>query len=486
MEFCTHCGLPTDENRAFCIHCGESYPVKDKVVEFETPKESPAPSVKVKVAIISVLLIGGLLMGAHVFLANKFSPASHIEQVTRAIQDGDGEALSEFVSVSNKKVTIDKEILKDFSMYISENNNLIELGKQLNAGWEETERTNLAFKIQDEKGNDIFTIESGEKKWGIYEQAKIKIVPFQQSFTSNISEGDAEVEVEDEKLTLTSGEENPILIIPRKLSGTATFQGEYGSQTVTYETDPSSGMDNKIVSDIHFQVSEVRIVTNYEEATLYMNGKSTGKSIEQLNSTLNEVPQDASISFHAVYKGSDGKDFISNVIAFNGEEEITLEFEEEKEDDPRARQDFPVSSQTEVASGETEAGSTTTSLTAVQVEGELFYTLENYLYAAVEAINTGDFSSVQHYTFSDSPAYLELVDYTQYLQGKNITESLVRVHLIGIEMLDEKNYEVTVDTSYEIYYNDGTTKIKDFRETFHLNRTSKQFSVYQLMETVEQ
>ncbi|PFA67300.1 hypothetical protein CN378_10655 [Bacillus sp. AFS015802] len=483
MDFCTQCGSPIDENRAFCIHCGEPYPVKEKVEDIETENESPARSRKIRVAIICALFMGGILVGAHLFIAHTFSPESYIEQVTRAIQEGDGEALSGLVSVSNEKVDIDKETLKDFSLYISENNQLIDLSKQLNAGWKETRRTNLAFKIKDEKGNVIFTIDRGDKKWGIYKQAKIEIVPFQQSFATNIGKGDVEVEVEGEKLHLSTGEEEPVLIIPRKLSGTASFKGKYGSQTVPYETNPLSGKANKIVSDIHFQVSDVRIATNHEDAILYVNGKSTGKSIKEMNSTLNEVPQDASLSFHAVYKESGGTDLISNVVAFNGEEEISLEFEEEKEEEPRLRQEFPVS-QTDDSTGQSEAGRPPAVLE--QEVDELFYTLENYFYASVEAINTGDFTSVQRYTFTDSPAYLELVDYAQYLQGKNIKESVVAVDLIEIDRLDGENYEVTASTSYEIYYNDGTTEIKDFRETFHLKRTMKQFGVYQLIETVEQ
>lgn len=480
MDFCTHCGTPIDENSAYCTHCGESYPARGKVVEAE--KESPERSRKIRKAIICVMLMGGILAGVHLYFSHIFSPASYIDQVTQAIQEGDGEALSELISVSNKNMMIDKEILKDFSLFISENNNLKDLNQQLKEGWEETDRTNHTYKIKDEKGNHLFTIGRGDKKWGIYEQAKIEIIPFQQSFTTNIESGDVEVEVEDETFTLSPGEKETILIIPRRLTGKATFLGEYGSQTVTYETDPAKCRANKIVSDLPFQVSDVRISTNHPDGILYVNGKSTGKSIKHWNSSQHNVPQEATLSFHAVYKRSGGTDLISNVVAYNGEEDISLEFEEEKEDAPRARQEFPVSQQTEVTRGESDVEVSP----AEQVEGELFYTVENYLYSAVEAINTGDFTSVLYFTFSDSPAYLELVDYTQYLQEKNIKESLEQVHLIGIDRLDEENYEVTVDTSYEIYYNDGTIQKKNFRETFHLNRTLNRIGVYQLVETVEQ
>lgn len=480
MVFCTSCGSQNDQGKAFCTGCGDSLPKQEN-----TGEDAPIPgrktsSPKMKIVAVIFILAVAFIGGLHSYLSNKYSSTHFIDRVVTALGEGDGEELLENLTIEDENIDSDKEILKEFSIFISNQIDLEDLRSQLIKGVKVIGDSGTSWEIEDNQGNILFKIKPGKKKWWLYEQYNLVIVPFEQVFVTNLKENPVKVEVEGRILEVIPKENSDALpVIPRKLLGDATLSSKYGNQSLHYETIPSEAEKNKIVTPLNFQVNNVMIESNKEEAVLYVNGKSTGESIKEKGNILAEVPEDASISIHAVKRGNNGKEQLSNIVAYSGEETIHLLFDE----DEGAAITEEGSGQMQTDGSEDEAVTTSED---PDFGDKLFNTVDQYLVGAVEAINTGHFDYVKNFVVPGSPVYEELVDYAAYLQEKGISEDLHNVELLEFQEMDHRQYRVVVGTEYTIYYDDGSKKTKKFTETFQVHDTSWGIGVYKLVETVEQ
>ncbi|OXM83524.1 TcaA NTF2-like domain-containing protein [Paenibacillus rigui] len=112
--------------------------------------------------------------------------------------------------------------------------------------------------------------------------------------------------------------------------------------------------------------------------------------------------------------------------------------------------------------------------------------VEDYLIKGIKALDTNDFSYVESYIDTKGKKYKEQLEYMDYLKNKGIKESLLAVEAKSAEKLDDSSFKVTTFEQYDIFYGDGSRKIKSFTSKYKIVKSGNNgFLVNELLETKE-
>ncbi|EOW9529387.1 hypothetical protein ACO11K_003125 [Bacillus cytotoxicus] len=101
-------------------------------------------------------------------------------------------------------------------------------------------------------------------------------------------------------------------------------------------------------------------------------------------------------------------------------------------------------------------------------EDEIRAFMEKYADAGMKAIKENDFSYIKSFLDPQGKAYRESQKYMKYINDKNISETLLTYQVNGIKSINKAEYVVTAYEEYGITYDDGTTKIKSFNNTYKI------------------
>ena len=100
--------------------------------------------------------------------------------------------------------------------------------------------------------------------------------------------------------------------------------------------------------------------------------------------------------------------------------------------------------------------------------GEIEQFIVSYGNASIEAVNSRDFSRVEAMLDPNGKSYNSQREYINYLEEKNITETLKDMRLKDSQKVDNSTYKVSTQEEYEIYYNDGSAVYKEFNSAYLL------------------
>lgn len=92
--------------------------------------------------------------------------------------------------------------------------------------------------------------------------------------------------------------------------------------------------------------------------------------------------------------------------------------------------------------------------------------MAGYSSDSIEAVNSRNFTVVEDSLDPSGKAYKEQRDYLKYLEKKNITEESLGFTVNKVVSVDQSTYKVTTQEEYEIFYNDGSSKIKSFSSSY--------------------
>ncbi|WP_416420286.1 TcaA NTF2-like domain-containing protein [Priestia aryabhattai] len=92
--------------------------------------------------------------------------------------------------------------------------------------------------------------------------------------------------------------------------------------------------------------------------------------------------------------------------------------------------------------------------------------MAEYSSDSIEAVNSRNFTVVEDSLDPSGKAYKEQRDYLKYLEKKNITEESLGFTVNKVVSVDQSSYKVTTQEEYEIFYNDGSSKIKSFSSSY--------------------
>lgn len=100
--------------------------------------------------------------------------------------------------------------------------------------------------------------------------------------------------------------------------------------------------------------------------------------------------------------------------------------------------------------------------------GEIEQFIVSYGNASIEAVNSRDFSRVEAMLDPNGKSYDSQREYINYLEEKNITETLKDMRLKDSQKVDNSTYKISTQEEYEIYYNDGSAVYKKFNSAYLL------------------
>ncbi|WP_156321085.1 hypothetical protein [Bacillus sp. JCM 19041] len=115
--------------------------------------------------------------------------------------------------------------------------------------------------------------------------------------------------------------------------------------------------------------------------------------------------------------------------------------------------------------------------------------LEEFIYdyneTAVEAINTADFSVISPFMTEDGPIKSMQEEYYQSLANRGITQTHIDTQLQEVEEISNDEWIVTTNEIFEIHYEDGDSKEKEFITKSTVKLVDDELRVHELNSTDE-
>ncbi|AZV42920.1 hypothetical protein BAOM_2311 [Peribacillus asahii] len=473
MKSCENCGMPLRKDEQVCGHCRENQEQQDKVkkisvsIPFEkilnNLKWKPL-SKKGKTLVFTSLIFLAILIGIHLTISSLINPMSVVEEFEKAVLEKDAKQLASIINKGQKNYSISEKEAASYISYLTKQNNFTTIDNQLKMQANELDDSHefVPIPITDKHGNHLVILNKDyKKKWLFYDQYYLEFYPFSLTVTSNLP--NTEVFVNDKKVTKIQAAEEPVsigFVFPGEYQFKGTFKGEYGDITKEENINLTEGNGNSFSVYLQLDGQYVSISSNHDDAILYVNGKSTGQTVNELES-IGPVNMDGSIKLHAERKVN-GKTIKTDVIPVTDESGIDLAFEEEEEEEY-----------------EYVAASTDTKFV-----DEVSQFMNDFYIAGVQAINSRNISVAEAYHDPSGTSLGEAKEYLKSIEKRGITEEFISMSLIDLQEA-EGGYKVTTQEDYKIFYGNGAKKYKKFQTLYYLTKVDGKLKVHSLLKTEE-
>jgi uncharacterized membrane protein YvbJ len=479
LGYCRECGHQLTNEHEFCPECG--HPVERKAASSEgaesqryaEPASSSAeerresvkpPNKKTKVVAISVIAAAAILGGAYYGIdKTMMAPKAVSEQFIASVKGNDVDKVKQYVNDGQIQLEANDEQTKSFITYLHENPDVM---KSISEGLAADSRA-LEAGVPSEDHSSYAKLEQDGKKWGIFDHYTVQINPVYAKVQS--TEDATAVYIDGKKAGTVSSDSSKK--IGPFLPGTHAIKGEvqndYGKVENEQEIDGTNGEDVNVEFD--WSDHAVYVFSDYDDATLFVNGKDTKTEIGDID-YLGPLPMDGSVKLYA----KRGEKKTEEVSIKKGMEDIALNFDEEN------------TAEASAPSREEGAGNQDSKADSGVSTSEVSSFIEQYMYATISSINSGDFSIAEPYIDSNGPKYKEQKDYTAYLIKKGITEDLLSFNVNRVTKIDDSMYKVYTTEEYDISYGDGSVKYKKFNSIHKVKELSDgSLGVYQLISSTE-
>src|SRR5690625_2466465 len=464
MKFCIKCGEKLKEDINFCTACGT--PVERSADQINTGQEeektsesevSKSPSIasptetqtggkktktesvpdskkpmskksKILLSIVAVLAI--ILFGTHTWLKSYFDPMNDLLAMNEAISNDDMDTFLSYIEFEDD-VILDKE---SFFEYIKEEEwNEIRTAYSHLIEREKENPTPLDKEIQSVTGDLLFHVKNKPIFMGLYNKYKLRAVPTKLYVYSNLE--NTEVTIKDTTLTIEQAEEYEEVgkIYPGEYDFKAITENEYGE--FSYE-DTALFFPGEEELEIQFAHESYYISAThgFEDAILFIDDKSIKQKIADIE-YLGPFPEDSNSKLHAEWKNSSEDVVRSNSVILKdlNYPEVYFEFDETK---------------TIVADATDED------------DGEVGQFVLEFRDAYENAVNYGDYSSVESYLKPDSHADKELKKFIKDMKDGYYHYEFEKNTVLGVEEKDDKTYEV--ETNEQFTFIDEDNKIYEY------------------------
>ncbi len=319
MEICSICGQENTDNSRFCQECGNPYPSKANEKELtskmiEEPAEQPiAPKIRTTMnkrnkwvfAIIATITI--LLIGAHLLIKQSIDPYKQLSKADRAFVAKNSEEFLSYFSIPEDVIADDEsfyEFMKEEDWTNSVSPTIKEMIRSIEKG-------SYSNPIQDQEGNSLIRVVD-EKFLLFYKKIKVQVEPIKVTASSTVP--NAEVTLpNDETITLKNDDDTSLgSFTPGTYKFDVLVTDDLSEQT--HELSETIVGDGNNEHNLSFDFSDqtIHVTSDYEDAIIWIDGKSTKKTAEQLK--LYNIPIDGSVKMQAITT-VDGKEKKSETVA---------------------------------------------------------------------------------------------------------------------------------------------------------------------------
>ncbi|WP_207369512.1 zinc ribbon domain-containing protein [Heyndrickxia coagulans] len=325
QTFCTHCGAPVEASkRETAATSGESSQLRKEETGTRSNtgvklKQLPPYTKWVVLAVVLVLALG---FASFKIVQAMNKPSKTAEQFISAIQKNQAEKVASILNNSQNEVKADKNSAQQVIDYYKKNPDMfLSLSKSLRseASSMEESGTNIS------KSNDLFSVKKAGKKWLIFDRYGIGAKPLFIKVRSNRSNATVYIDnVKQDKIkkdkTYTYG---PYLPAIHKVK--ATRPSTYTTVSDSDELDPREAENQNLTADLDLEGKMITIYSDYDDAVLYVNDKSTGKKLRDID-TFGPVSTDGSMKLFAKLDTNLGSKKSNTVTIKDDTDEVDFTF----------------------------------------------------------------------------------------------------------------------------------------------------------------
>lgn len=468
MIFCSNCGKKnTEETRRFCKECGQPFEktaLMDSNINVE--KETPTPqetlnekseikenltaseptysppklhSTKKKWGIIGLALIAILLLIGHFTMKSMLDPKKVIAAMDNDFQKENAEAfLKNFSFDKNTKTDA-----KGFYNYIEEQS-WSTIRTQLLDNAAALQKGNLIDPITTQDNNKLIKITRESVLGGLYHKISFQLVPTHVEVDSTYSN----LQFTTEKETTDLQKEKETFIgefLPGTYKWSAILKSEYGQ--IPFDGTMKIGdytEDNKETYALEIEPDFTTIYSNNEDATLFINGKSTGESIYNFGK-IGPLPLDGSVTVQA--KVTDGAENYETKKVKVKESDITLDFKY-------------ISDQQSIAEREEQLS---------YLVSNHYYSLESfyadYRSAYESDVNNHMYNATANFVVADTALDKEYQGYFD----KFVEDGSINTHtniILDITAVDDNTFKLKTSEDYSFYSHKNIGIDYSFKKTY--------------------
>ena len=350
MGYCVNCGAKIENESLFCVQCGtplkgsEENPsilegqvenkvdinqsVNEPAIEHENKttknkkqqeKKKFGKGKKILISIAALLVIS--IGVAYYVLSNIiYNPMNQIEEMNSAYKQGNNEAFYKQFNIPEGTVGN-----ADSFMELIEEIGWDDLEEQLVDEIDRYKDGKRMDSIQYED-RDLIDIKTNPVLFGLFDTFEFSIVPLEVEIYSPIQD----VNITIDNVSITTKKEEDYQSVGEFLPGEYKYSYSYekgyvpvkGEGTVNITAQDSKKTQINLDFD---NWTDVDLYSDVKDAVLYVDGKSTEKTVEEIN-TLFPVIYNDSVEIYAVGKDEDGKEIKSDVYKLN-DSVIYFEFE---------------------------------------------------------------------------------------------------------------------------------------------------------------
>ncbi|MFK2826626.1 hypothetical protein QYG89_13300 [Bacillus sp. B190/17] len=293
---CKSCGEELKAGQSFCTNCGHT--IEQSLKEQNSPTYKEPISKRKKGWIAAVLLLIVVAFAGWKLAVSMNNPLKVVKEFEKAIDENNAEQLAALLNSGQEEMKVDEAAAAQ----------LIKFYQDDPAALAET-KDNLrveAKNMRDEEviireGEGELTLIETAKAWGMIPKYGLSFQPIYFKVSANQENAALKVDGRDEG-KLEEGKEKtlgPFLPIPHELK--ASFKGEYALVEDQEDVDPREAEDHKIKVEFDLSGPTVQLYSNYEDAVVFINGKTTNKTVGEFEE-IGPVPVDGSLKIHAEVK----------------------------------------------------------------------------------------------------------------------------------------------------------------------------------------
>lgn len=340
MQHCVNCGEKNTEEAKFCVHCGFNFEEKKPIETIETNEPALAASSvsteqvvreprkmsrKQKALYSTVGALALLAIIAHLIMSSLFDPMKKIQAMNEAYNQQDKEAL--FTEFNIPKGTVGDadvfySLVKEYGWVSLRDSLTYEVGKLKNK-----QPTDIIYNR-----GELIVVEQKPILLGLYNKVNFTLIPTEVSVYAPFKDmvitlGGHEVTSEEDEKEIVVGK-----FIPGEYEWSYEYEGKLMPLVGAGTTNVYAQEDNHALVEFDWNFQTLYVDANIADAVVYIDGKSTKKTVEELEE-IYPAQIRSNIDIYAEVEDADGNIQKSDVLQMD-DEYLQLTFAHvEKEDE---------------------------------------------------------------------------------------------------------------------------------------------------------
>lgn len=298
MKNCPNCGTAKNGLDKFCLNCGYKFEIEDApTLANERKEQKITPKQRKKrIALVTTLIMLLLaLAGTHLFLQAKFDVSKSIVEMNQAYTKNDSSTFLSYFTIEEGIMTDEK----GFYAFV-ESEGWESLRDQLKSEANLLKAEGLSDIILDSNGNKFVSVVNEPILFGLYDRVSFLVHPIEVQ--AEIPLDKAIIEIGEQ--TITGGKDDIVLagkFLPGNYKWKASAASDYSPIKNTGTANVEGDGSNSYVLNAPLDAGMIKITSDVADAVLWVNGKSTGKTVKEMNS-IGPVPFDGSVEISAESK----------------------------------------------------------------------------------------------------------------------------------------------------------------------------------------